>query len=280
MGLPDADDDVALVLQDRLDEAQTEAVLAWTRAGGTLVVTDPASSLTPEVLPAPPSEDETIARGVCTVEALDDVEEIDGGSRPATTRARRTRPASGAATSPSSSLAPRVRATSSRSEGPTSPRTSASTRPTTPSWPPPSSPPTRPPPCASSTRHCRPVAATRRSATSCPTASVAAACSWGSPSSSTPRGVPCGWGGPCRRRSRWRSPAPSWSAPPVACSSAAGHPDPPPRSSALGSAVPCRLGSVCHRTLRPPPSARSSPSAPVRTPPSSRRRSGSNRSHR
>lgn len=79
VGLPDADDDVALVLQDRLDEAQTAAVLDWTRAGGTLVVTDPSSSLTPEVLPAPPSADETMARGVCTVEALDDVEEVDGG---------------------------------------------------------------------------------------------------------------------------------------------------------------------------------------------------------
>ena len=49
VGLPDADDDVALVLVDRLDEDQTEQVLAWTRAGGTLVVTDPESSLTPEV---------------------------------------------------------------------------------------------------------------------------------------------------------------------------------------------------------------------------------------
>ena len=58
VGLPDADDDVALVLQDRLDEEQTAAILAWTRAGGTLVVTDPASSLTPEVFPAPPSDDE------------------------------------------------------------------------------------------------------------------------------------------------------------------------------------------------------------------------------
>src|SRR5688572_29783574 len=41
VGLPAAGDDLALVLVDRLDEDQTAEVLAWARAGGTLVVADP-----------------------------------------------------------------------------------------------------------------------------------------------------------------------------------------------------------------------------------------------
>jgi Domain of unknown function (DUF4350) len=79
VGLPGAGDDVALVLTDRLDEEQTADVLDWTRTGGTLVVTDPASSLTPEVFPVPPLEEETVERGICTIDALDGVDEIDGG---------------------------------------------------------------------------------------------------------------------------------------------------------------------------------------------------------
>ena len=79
VGLPDAGDDVALVLSDRLDEDQTTEVLAWVRSGGTLVVTDPASSLTPEVFPVPPDDEDAVGRGICTIDALDGVEEIDGG---------------------------------------------------------------------------------------------------------------------------------------------------------------------------------------------------------
>lgn len=79
VGLPDAQDDVALVLVDRLDEDQKEQVLAWTRAGGTLVVTDPASSLTPEVFGVPPLDDASVGRGICTIDSLDGVEEVDGG---------------------------------------------------------------------------------------------------------------------------------------------------------------------------------------------------------
>ena len=79
VGLPGADDDVALVLTDRLDEAQRAAVVAWTRAGGTLVVTDPASSLTPPALEGALPEDEVIGRGICSVDALGDVGEVDAG---------------------------------------------------------------------------------------------------------------------------------------------------------------------------------------------------------
>src|SRR5688500_4329006 len=37
-GLPGVTDDVALLLEDRLDEDQTDAVASWVRAGGTLIV--------------------------------------------------------------------------------------------------------------------------------------------------------------------------------------------------------------------------------------------------
>jgi hypothetical protein len=78
-GLPTAEEEVALVLADRLDEGQTEEVLTWTRAGGTLVVTDPASSLVPPPFPVASSGDETLGRGICTLDSLDDVAEIEGG---------------------------------------------------------------------------------------------------------------------------------------------------------------------------------------------------------
>ena len=79
VGLPATRDDVALVLSDRLDDAQTEDVLAWTRAGGTLVVTDPASSLSPPAFPAPSSGEEPVSRGICTIGALEGVDEVDAG---------------------------------------------------------------------------------------------------------------------------------------------------------------------------------------------------------
>lgn len=81
VGLPDSQDDVALLLADRLDEDQTDEVLAWVRAGGTLVVTDPSSSLTPPTVGAvSPLEPEDLDRGICTLEALDGVEVVDGGA--------------------------------------------------------------------------------------------------------------------------------------------------------------------------------------------------------
>ncbi len=81
VGLPDVDDEIALLLSDRLDDEQTDAVLGWVRRGGTLVVTDPASSFVPAVsLPSDVLAPEDLDRGICTVAALDGVETVDGGA--------------------------------------------------------------------------------------------------------------------------------------------------------------------------------------------------------
>jgi len=81
VGLPDTGDDVALLLSDRLDEEQTGEVQAWVRSGGTLVVTDPGSSLVPaSSLPSAPVDPEVLDRGICTVPAFDGVERVDGGA--------------------------------------------------------------------------------------------------------------------------------------------------------------------------------------------------------
>jgi hypothetical protein len=77
-GLPSGRDDVALLLTDELDGSQTDAVLDWVRGGGTLVVTDPASSLVPPGIGGD-VPDEDIGRGICSIEALDGVERIDAG---------------------------------------------------------------------------------------------------------------------------------------------------------------------------------------------------------
>jgi len=82
VGLPGPGDDVALVLQDQLDEEQTGAVARWVEQGGTLVVTDPGSSLTPP-LSDPTSflpDAEPVDPGRCTVDALRGLGEVDGGA--------------------------------------------------------------------------------------------------------------------------------------------------------------------------------------------------------
>jgi len=81
VGLPDSQDDVALLLADRLDEEQTDDVLAWVQRGGTLVVTDPGSSFAPPTFGGVnPLEPEDLDRGICSLEALDGVEVVDGGA--------------------------------------------------------------------------------------------------------------------------------------------------------------------------------------------------------
>jgi hypothetical protein len=81
VGLPDGGDDVALVLTDRLDEQQTDDLRTWVGAGGTLVVTDPASSLMPQAaLPPDPEEPPELGRGICTLAALADVATVDAGT--------------------------------------------------------------------------------------------------------------------------------------------------------------------------------------------------------
>lgn len=84
VGLPGADDDVALVLQDDLDDDQTDELLRWVERGGTVVVTDPGSSLSPPLAePTGPTallpDAEPVDPGRCTIGALDGVGALDGG---------------------------------------------------------------------------------------------------------------------------------------------------------------------------------------------------------
>jgi len=85
VGLPGPRDDVALVLQDRLEPDQADALLRWVDRGGTLVVTDPSSALAP----APVERgvraelrlaDGEIEPGRCTISALAAIGVVDGGS--------------------------------------------------------------------------------------------------------------------------------------------------------------------------------------------------------
>lgn len=80
-GLPGPEDDVALVLSDRLDEEQAAAIERWVRRGGTLVVTDPQSILTPALVDQEdPFDPDLLVRGLCTIDALSDVDTVDGGA--------------------------------------------------------------------------------------------------------------------------------------------------------------------------------------------------------
>ncbi len=81
VGLPDESDDIALVLQDRMQDSQRDALAVWVRGGGTLVVLDPSSPLAP---PAVRDVLSAVARplqaGVCSIEALQAIGEIDAGA--------------------------------------------------------------------------------------------------------------------------------------------------------------------------------------------------------
>lgn len=73
---PEDDIDVALVLQDVLDETTRRRLTGWVDDGGTLVVSDPSSSLAPA-----PIADAGSPRGLevgraCAIEALQDVDEV------------------------------------------------------------------------------------------------------------------------------------------------------------------------------------------------------------
>jgi hypothetical protein len=81
VGLPSPGDDVALVLRDRLDVEQAEAVAAWVEQGGTLVVTDPGSRFAPAAEPAGLLPDgDPLRPGTCTVGALAGIGDVDGGA--------------------------------------------------------------------------------------------------------------------------------------------------------------------------------------------------------
>jgi hypothetical protein len=73
--IPDADTRVALLLHDGLDAAARSQLEGWVRDGGTLVLTDPESPLSPGTTGfsgAGPAD-----RGNCDIEGLDGVERLD-----------------------------------------------------------------------------------------------------------------------------------------------------------------------------------------------------------
>ena len=78
-GAPGADDTVALLLLDDLDDATRDALAAWVEAGGRLIVTDPRSPLNPAppvALAEPGSSSTELLRG-CDVSALVPVQRVD-----------------------------------------------------------------------------------------------------------------------------------------------------------------------------------------------------------
>ncbi len=74
-GVPEPAVDTALVLQDRSDRDRSEGIDGWVRAGGTLVVADPASPLVPRVVGAVTGE----VPVTCDVPALAAVTSLDLG---------------------------------------------------------------------------------------------------------------------------------------------------------------------------------------------------------
>lgn len=78
-GIPDSETDVVLVLRDQLDGASREELLDWIRAGGEAVITDQASPLVDTGLRNLVAG-EDLAKGVCDIDGLADVNELVGGS--------------------------------------------------------------------------------------------------------------------------------------------------------------------------------------------------------
>jgi hypothetical protein len=72
--LPDADTKVALLLHDGLTDDDRVQLRAWVRDGGVLVVADPISDLSAEA--SRPVVALTVARGLCTLAGVDDVETL------------------------------------------------------------------------------------------------------------------------------------------------------------------------------------------------------------
>lgn len=74
-GVPDSSVDTALVLRDRLDRESAAALQDWVRGGGTLVVADPSSALTPPVVAAATD----VVRGDCSLGVFQDVRALEVG---------------------------------------------------------------------------------------------------------------------------------------------------------------------------------------------------------
>lgn len=73
--------DVVVVLRDRLNEATRDDLVAWVRAGGTLVIADPSSPLSAPLAQDPGDVlgllEGDLSRGTCDLEALRGVEDVD-----------------------------------------------------------------------------------------------------------------------------------------------------------------------------------------------------------
>jgi hypothetical protein len=69
--VPDGRHDTAIVLEDRYDREAEAALLAWVEAGGTLVVADPRSTLTPRSMGAIPGRGDVPV--TCDIAGLADV---------------------------------------------------------------------------------------------------------------------------------------------------------------------------------------------------------------
>ena len=80
VGLPDEDDDVALVLADELTDDQRQQLQDWTRAGGRLIVASPGP-MTPQPVQASVLDPgtEVVEPGACSIEALSGLGPVDTG---------------------------------------------------------------------------------------------------------------------------------------------------------------------------------------------------------
>ncbi len=81
-GVPSAEVDTAILLSDRLDDERRTDLVDWVAEGGTLVVADPSSLLTPEVASTSPFNalpERGLERGECDIDALAGVGEVDPG---------------------------------------------------------------------------------------------------------------------------------------------------------------------------------------------------------
>ncbi len=76
--VPGPGDDVALVLEDRMDESQREALDRWVSAGGRAVVADPGSPLAPRARGG--VDHDVLDAGACPLRALREVARVEPGS--------------------------------------------------------------------------------------------------------------------------------------------------------------------------------------------------------
>lgn len=79
-GLPEADDDIVLMLSETLSGGAQDRLRRWAEDGGTVVVADPGAELAPRRDRSPGVLDQVVTEpGACTLDALADVETVDPG---------------------------------------------------------------------------------------------------------------------------------------------------------------------------------------------------------